>query len=377
MLVKALSNIHYGRLTVITPSGLCVHSEPKHQGLEAIIYIKNHRFLKRVFARGDIGLGEAYIDGDWETPDLYQFLALCAMNADNMGRFADGTVIQKIIWRFTNLFLRRNTKSGSRKNIMAHYDVGNDFYRQWLDKTMTYSSALFKCPDMTLEEAQKEKYQRILNQLPKNTHTILEIGCGWGGFAEYATTQGKKVTGVTISPAQYAYAKKRLGDKANILLCDYRDIQGQFDAVVSIEMFEAVGQEFWSVYFNTIKKLLKPNGKAVIQSITVHDNLFEDYRKRNDFIRYYTFPGGMLPSPEKFTEYARKSGLNTDDIFYFADDYKKTLLIWLQQLNMIKSDIIKTKGQDFLKSWQFYLALCAAGFSCERINVVQFTLEPF
>ena len=375
LLVKALSNIDYGHLTVITPTGLCIRSEQKNAGPEAIIVIKNNRFLKRVFARGDIGLGESFIDGDWETPDLYNFLALCALNADNMGRFANGTVFQKIIWRFMNMFIRRNTKSGSRKHIMTHYDVGNDFYETWLDRSMTYSSAIFKQPDMSLEEAQKAKYQRILEQLPQNAQTILEIGCGWGGFAEYAANNGKTVTAITISPAQYAFATNRLSDKATILLCDYRDMYGQFDAVVSIEMFEAVGEEFWYGYFQKIHTLLKPQGRAVIQSITVRDDVFSDYRKRNDFIRYYTFPGGMLPSVQKFVAQSKKSALQTQDIFYFGQDYKKTLLIWLQNLNHVTHDVIKAKGQGFLKSWQFYLALCAAGFNCERINVVQFTLS--
>jgi cyclopropane-fatty-acyl-phospholipid synthase len=375
LLIKALSNIDYGRLTVVMPSQLSVRSELKNAGPEAIIYIKNSRFLKRVFARGDIGLGESYIDGDWDTPDLYNFLSLCSVNADKMGRFADGNIIQKIIWRFMNIFVRRNTKAGSRKNIMAHYDVGNDFYALWLDKTMTYSAALFKDASTSLEEAQKAKYQRILDQLPENTQTILEIGCGWGGFAEYAISQGKSVTAITISPAQYAYATQRLGNKANILLRDYRDMYGQFDSVVSIEMFEAVGESFWECYFQKIQTLLKPHGKAVIQSITVHNDVFDAYRKRNDFIRYYTFPGGMLPSVNKFTEYAKKSNLSVDDIFLFGYDYKTTLLVWLQNLDRVQHDIIKTKGQSFLKSWQFYLALCAAGFDCERINVAQFTMS--
>ncbi len=370
-----MSNIHYGRLTVVMPSQLSVRSELKNAGPEAIIYIKNSRFLKRVFARGDIGLGESYIDGDWDTPDLYNFLSLCSVNADKMGRFADGNFVQKIIWRFMNMFVRRNTKAGSRKNIMAHYDVGNDFYALWLDKTMTYSAALFKDASTSLEDAQKAKYQRILDQLPPNTQTILEIGCGWGGFAEYAASQGKSVTAITISPAQYAYATQRLGNKANIVLCDYRDMYGQFDAIVSIEMFEAVGEAFWTCYFQKIHALLKPQGKAVIQSITVHNDVFDAYRKRNDFIRYYTFPGGMLPSSHKFTEYAEKSILTIDDIFLFGQDYKTTLLLWLQHLNRVQQDIIKTKGHAFLKSWQFYLALCAAGFDCERINVAQFTMS--
>ncbi|MFT6084750.1 MAG: cyclopropane-fatty-acyl-phospholipid synthase, partial [Alphaproteobacteria bacterium] len=372
LLAKVLSRIEYGRLTVITPSKLCIHSEKKHEGPEAILYIKNTQFLKRVFSRGDIGLGESFIDGDWDTPDLYQFLSLCAVNADNMGRFADGAVFQKMIWRFINLFVRRNTKSGSRKNIMAHYDVGNDFYSSWLDKSLTYSAAIFKNDTITLEEAQAAKYQRILDELPQDTQTILEIGCGWGGFAEYASSQGKQVTGITISPAQYAHAQKRLGNAAEILLCDYRDLKRQYDAIVSIEMFEAVGEEFWAGYFETIKACLKPQGKAVIQSITVRDDLFDDYRKRNDFIRYYTFPGGMLPSTEKFIAIANKTSLDVNNVFHFGQDYKKTLLIWLDNLNATKADIIRNKGVGFLKSWQFYLALCAAGFECERINVAQF-----
>ncbi len=374
LLLKALGKIRYGHLTVITPSGLCIRSEMHHEGPEAMVYIHNNRLLKRVFSRGDIGLGESFIDGDWDTPDLFAFLSLCVMNADHLESFADGHYVQQLIWRFINRFFRRNTKSGSRKNIMAHYDVGNDFYQRWLDPSMTYSSALFKSDNDTLEQAQHQKYQRILDELPDNTETILEIGCGWGGFAEYAAGQGKKVTSITISPAQYAYAKNRLGNKADILLMDYRDIQGQYDAIVSIEMFEAVGEQFWSGYFQRVKELLKPSGKAVIQSITVRDDLFSAYRLRNDFIRCYTFPGGMLPSAQKFTEIAQKQQLKTDTIFTFGQDYKKTLLMWLESLMAIKQDIIRDKGSEFLKSWQFYLALCAAGFACERINVAQFSL---
>jgi len=355
------------------PTGVCVRSEKKYDGPEAILYLKNPKCLKRILMRGDIGLGESFINEDWDTPDLFSFLSLCALNADNMGRFANGSIVQKIIWRFVNSVIRRNTKTGSRKNIMAHYDVGNDFYSQWLDKSLTYSSALFENEQMSLEDAQNMKYQRILDQLPKDAHTILEIGCGWGGFAEYAALKGKKVTGITISPAQYAYAKKRLGNKANIHLCDYRDIKEKYDAVVSIEMFEAVGEAFWAGYFKTIYACLKPNGKAVIQSITVRDDLFNAYRKRNDFIRFYTFPGGMLPSAQKFQKYAHEALLTTEDTFFFGKDYKKTLLLWLKKLNTLNTLHLE-KGKHFVKSWQFYMALCAAGFDCGRINVAQFTL---
>lgn len=370
-----LSNIQYGSLTVVTPAGVHIHAKGKNAGVDALIYIKNNRFLSRVFAKGDIGLGESFIDNDWDTPDLYAFLTLCTMNADAMGQFADGHFIQRIVWRFINRFIRRNTKSGSRKHIMAHYDVGNDFYKTWLDSSMTYSSALFTDSDMSLEAAQQAKYQRILDQLPPHTQTILEIGCGWGGFAEYAAKNGKTVTGITISPAQYEFATRRLGNKAKILLCDYRDMYDTFDAVVSIEMFEAVGEEFWHGYFKKVRSLLKPTGRAIIQSITIQDNLFTAYRKRNDFIRYYTFPGGMLPSPQKFISCASDAELKTTDAFYFGQDYSKTLLQWLNNLQTIKHDVLSLKGEAFYKSWQFYMALCAAGFTCERINVAQFTLK--
>lgn len=330
--------------------------------------------------RGDIAFGEDYIAGKWETASVEALLTFFLLNFDTFESFAHGNWISRFGLSLYNKFVRRNNKKGSRKNIEAHYDVGNDFYRLWLDKTMTYSSALFS-DTQSLEEAQTAKYQRILERIGGVAgKQLLEIGCGWGGFAEEATKAMSNITSLTISPSQHKYATERLAGnssqgKAEIRLQDYRDVKGSFDAIVSIEMFEAVGEQYWPIYFKTIAERLKRGGKAVIQTITMRDDCFDEYRKRSDFIRHYVFPGGMLPSLQRFREEAALAGLKCMDAFSFGQDYARTLREWLVRLEERSEEILKLGySEAFLRNWRFYLGVCAAAFAAERTNVVQVEL---
>jgi cyclopropane-fatty-acyl-phospholipid synthase len=280
-------------------------------------------------------------------------------------------------------WLRPNTRAGSRKNIHAHYDLGNDFYRLWLDSTMTYSSALFE-GDLTrsLADAQSAKYARILRELDAQPgQHILEVGCGWGGFAEHAARAGCRVTGITISAAQLEYAQRRIAaaglqDRVELKLQDYRDLDGHFDHVVSIEMFEAVGERYWSGYFGMLRDRLKPGGRAVVQTITIAEAKFERYRKGTDFIQQYIFPGGMLPSPQRFTGEASGCGLAVKHMHPFGQDYAETLRRWHQVFDCVETDV-KAQGFDerFMRTWRFYLAYCEAGFRSRATDVVQAVLE--
>jgi cyclopropane-fatty-acyl-phospholipid synthase len=252
--------------------------------------------------------------------------------------------------------------------------VGNDFYRLWLDRSMTYSSALYDGTD-ELYRAQQNKYERILSRIQKPGASVLEIGCGWGGFAERAAASAHHVTGLTISPAQHAFAQKRLNGAADIRLEDYRSCKGRFDNIVSIEMFEAVGEHYWPQYFACVAERLKRGGRAVIQTITIRDDLFDGYRSRSDFVRHYVFPGGMLPSLARFREEAERAGLRFAGAFAFGRDYARTLRAWSERMQA-KKDEIMALGHDesFLRNWQFYLGICAAAFQVERTDVVQVEL---
>jgi len=294
----------------------------------------------------------------------------------------NGGFVSTLWYRLRHL-LRPNTRSGSRKNIHAHYDIGNEFYRLWLDDSMTYSSAVFD-GDMTLSLnlAQARKYQRIIDvmDLTAGDH-VLEIGCGWGGFAEHAARQGIRVTGVTISPSQLAFAQQRLASQnldqlAQLSLCDYRDLSGTFDAVVSIEMFEAVGQRYWTEYFNNVASRLKPGGRAVVQSITIGEVDFERYSTSTDFIQQYIFPGGMLPSKERFNLGAQQAGLQVDQEFCFGADYAETLRRWHRDWES-HAEQIRAQGFDerFMRIWRLYFAYCEAGFDEGKTDVVQFLMH--
>jgi len=371
---RALSALEYGRLEFIAPNGEVTIAEGPNPGPHARFHIHEWDVLRRIMARGDIGLGEEYIAGSWDTDSVEKLVSLFLLNLDHFSDFSDGNILNRVGFVIHNALVRRNSIAGSARNIQDHYDVGNDFYSLWLDKSMTYSSALFNGA-ADLFRAQQNKYERILGKFDKAKADVLEIGCGWGGFAERAAADGHAVTGLTISPAQHQFASQRLNGNADIRLQDYRRCKGQFDNIVSIEMFEAVGEHYWPAYFATVAERLKRGGRAIIQTITIQDPLFAGYRTRSDFVRHYVFPGGMLPSLARFRQEAENAGLKFAGAFGFGKDYARTLREWLARMQGQES-AIKALGHDqqFLRNWEFYLGICAATFEVARTDVVQVEL---
>jgi len=368
-----LDKLSGGRLTVRLPDGRCVAFG--HGERCVSLQVHDERLFARVLARGDIGFAEAYLDGWWESPDLTGVLALLARNREVLTRAVYGSWRQLLSARMRHWF-NRNSRAGSKRNIMAHYDLGNAFYRLWLDPSMSYSAALYRAQDDgSLLTAQHAKYHRILDRLQaKAGERVLEIGCGWGGFAELAVQAGLQVTGLTLSPAQLAWAQQRV-PAADLRLQDYRDTQAQFDHLVSIEMFEAVGERWWPTYFSTVARALKPGGKALIQSITIRDDLFSAYRRGTDFIQQYIFPGGMLPSRSAFRRAAERQGLQVTDEFAFGLDYARTLAEWRAAFEAHWPQIAALGfDETFRRLWRFYLCYCEAGFLAGNIDVVQFEL---
>ena len=374
LVIQLLEKIQFGRLELRLPDGTCqVFGEGEH-GVS--MHVHDEMMFSQILARGDIGLAEAYIDGAWDAPDLTGVMTLLAKNRDALRTAVYGRWQSLLMARIRH-WLNNNSKTGSRKNIMAHYDLGNDFYKLWLDPSMSYSSALYRAvDDGDLETAQRAKYRRILRRVGAQPgQHVLEIGCGWGGFAEMAVADGLKTTGVTLSPAQLAWAQKRVPE-ANLQLKDYRDIGEQFDHVVSIEMFEAVGERWWPSYFKTIKKAMRPGGRAVIQSITIRDDIFGEYRKGTDFIQQHVFPGGMLPSRSAFRAAAAKQGLTVRSEYAFGHDYARTLAEWRVSFEE-KWPEIAAQGFDetFHRLWRMYLCYCEAGFLAGTVDVVHFELD--
>jgi cyclopropane-fatty-acyl-phospholipid synthase len=358
----------------------------KSDTLHGEIQILDWSVFKQVMSHGDIGFAESYIRGEWNTPDLKAILELAIRNRTILEKAIYGNWYGSILYRIKH-WLRDNSKSGSRKNIHAHYDLGNAFYTLWLDPTMSYSSAWFsEGEQQSLADAQQSKIQRILQSLnPKLGHHVLEIGCGWGGVMEQAIRSNIAITGLTLSTEQKVFAQERLTQVQSqmdnpksfeVRLQDYRDCKDQFDGIASVEMFEAVGEKHWPEYFQTIAKCLKTGGKACIQTIVIAEELFERYRDNTDFIQQYVFPGGMLPSRTSFKESAAKAGLQIDAEFAFGADYAKTLCMWRDSFNQ-KLDEVRSLGFDeaFIRLWNFYLMYCAAGFAERNIDVVQFTLS--
>lgn len=343
----------------------------------------------RVLKSGDIGFAEGYIDGQWSTPDLTALLKLCIANREHIESAIYGQWWGRLIYRIRHL-LNHNSRSNSRKNIQAHYDLGNDFYRLWLDSTMSYSSAWFEGDRHgDLVQAQRAKVKRALTAAGVEPMAgaapmrVLEIGCGWGGLAEIAAAEhGAHITGVTLSNEQLAWARDRmaragLAEQADLRLQDYRDIRDEpFDALVSIEMFEAVGQSYWPGYFDTVARCLKPGARACIQTITIHDDLFERYSRSTDFIQQYIFPGGMLPSDQVFRQQAAHAGLEVVDAMAFGPDYAETLRRWRTAFHAHLREV-QGLGFDvrFQRIWEFYLAYCEAAFDMGNTNVVQYTLR--
>jgi cyclopropane-fatty-acyl-phospholipid synthase len=380
-LMRLLQRIERGRLTLFTPAG---NVHVFGDGLpQASIRLANWNVFGASLSRGDIGFAETWIAGDWETDSLADLLSLMVANRRVIETAIYGSWWGQLAYRLRHALFNRNTRSGSRRNIHAHYDLGNAFYQAWLDETMTYSSALFNGDtSLSLQQAQHAKYRRILERLalPPGAR-VLEIGCGWGGFAEAAARDGLHVTGLTLSTEQLSWARQRLeraglADRAQLELRDYRDETGRYDAVVSIEMFEAVGERYWPTYFDTVRRCLKPGGRAVIQSITIDAAIYERYRRGTDFIQQYVFPGGMLPSPPAFERSAREAGLAVDESFAFGSDYARTLRHWREAF-VAKLPAVAAQGFDkaFARTWEFYLAYCEAGFAHGNTDVMQFTLS--
>jgi len=370
-----------GAITFVLPSGREVRLAGSRDGPDAQLVIHDFRCMRRVLTAADIGFAEGYMAGEWDTPDLSALLTSFSANWDRLARALSGHPVVRAINIAGHLF-RPNTRKGARRNIHAHYDLGNAFYSQWLDRTMTYSSARYEAPGQPLEQAQAHKYRTLAQSmdLRPGMH-VLEIGCGWGGFAEFAAKEvGAKVTGITISQEQHAFARQRmfeqgLADAADIRLVDYRDVEGSFDRVASIEMFEAVGERYWPAYFDKIRQVLTPGGRAGLQIITIKDELFEHYRSRADFIQRYVFPGGMLPSESRLRAEAARAGLAWDEPARFGQHYADTLAEWSVRFEQAW-DRIRTLGFDerFRRLWRFYLSYCEAGFRTERTNVVQLSL---
>ena len=372
---NALKEIEYGAIIITLPNQKKIEFVGKNTGITADINIKDYLAIDSIFTHGDIAFGEGYINNLWTTNNLPNLLCFITVNSNILERFFHANKFRTLILAIKSFF-KKNSKKGSKKNIQFHYDLGNEFYELWLDSTMTYSSAIFDHQEVDLSIAQIKKYQKIIEKLSGNS--ILEIGCGWGGFAEEAIKQNYNVKGLTISKKQQEYAIKRLSNyanKAQIVFQDYRDEKNIYDNVVSIEMFEAVGMKYWQEYFKILNNSLKVGGKAILQIITIDENVFKDYINRVDFIQKHIFPGGILPSKEKIQELAISNNFIIKSEYTFADDYVKTLHIWLKNFDNKESEIIKLGfSEQFIRKWRFYLSYCIAGFTTKRTDVVQFEL---
>jgi cyclopropane-fatty-acyl-phospholipid synthase len=378
---KALAyalKIRRGVLTVVLPDGRNLLFRGSDPGPEGTLVVRTFAFAKRLIGGGDIGFAEAYIRGEWDSPNVATFLELFSVNHDAIERMLGHAPLARV-WQQLRHWMNRNTKSGSRRNIHAHYDLGNAFYSQWLDGTMTYSAAIYEPHDNDLSAAQTRKYRSLCEKtgIVAGDH-VLEIGCGWGGFAEHVAKEvGARVTGLTISEEQYSFAKRRifeagLADKVEIKLQDYRDETGSYDRIASIEMFEAVGREFWQTYFGQLRDRLKTGGTAGVQVITIRDEFFETYTKEIDFIRRYIFPGGMLPSPAIMRQLGEGAGMPLVSERVFGLDYARTLAEWRDRFIAAWPSIVPLGFDDrFKRIWQYYLSYCEAGFRAGSIDVRQ------
>ena len=370
-----------GRLDLTIADAGRIRVQGKHPGPSAVLHLYQPALLRRLAFEGAIGFADAYIAGQWDSPDLSGLLEAFAYNFAET-RFAHGAAALRL-WGLFQHWRHRNSLSGARANIHAHYDLGNDFYRQWLDSSMTYSAAIFETPSTSLAAAQRHKYIALADRIRLlRGHHVLEIGCGWGGFAEFAAREvGARVTAVTLSQEQYAFVTERmqrsgLNEKVDVALMDYRDITGYYDRVVSIEMIEAVGERYWPTYFRKLADVLTPGGVAGIQSITIENARFAQYRKRPDFIQRYIFPGGMLPCEKRLAEEAASAGLAWNSIFRFGGHYARTLEIWAENFSASWNEIAKIGFDErFRRMWRYYLAYCEAGFRSGHIDVIQLALQ--
>ncbi len=380
--VKRLDRIHTGRLEVTLPNGSLAVFQGHRPGPSAAISIRSPAMVTRLFKAGSIGFAEGYMAGEWDCPDLAGLIYLLHLNEDSLE--PDFSRLQHL-YTFMSAVrhrLRKNSRRGSKRNIAYHYDLGNDFYAHWLDETWTYSSAVFEHADEDLAAAQERKYALLLARLDAQPgEHILEIGCGWGGFARYAAEHADvRVTGLTLSTEQLRFAQQRAADaglssRLEFKLQDYRDEKNSYDHVVSIEMYEAVGEAYWPEYFRAIHDALRPGGRAAIQAITIEDSRFAYYHANVDFIQEYVFPGGMLASPEIFQAKAGEQGLRTRETAFYRRDYARTLMRWDEAVRAARDEIVTTRGESFYRMWRYYLAYCAAGFTSGNIDLMQICLE--
>ena len=376
---SALKMIKYGKI-IVTDYDQSKHIFGNDENLIVFVKINRSDFFKKIISKGSIGMAEAYMNNEFETDNLSNLIELTAKNIEIVHKFS-GILDLSFINYLKNIF-NKNTKSNSKKNISKHYDLGNEFFSLWLDDTLTYSSAIFENDKLDLEKAQINKYKKLTSLIkPKIGDKVLEIGCGWGGFAEFiGKNYDVKLDCITISKKQFDYAKNRiykigLNEKINIKMQDYRDVKNKYNSIASIEMIEAVGQDYLKNYFQSIKKYLKDDGKAAIQAITIDDKLFNRYKKKEDFIQKYIFPGGFLPSKNSLVEYAKKTGLEFTQCNSYGAHYSNTLKIWREKF--FKSwEHISKQGFDntFKRMWNFYLSYCEAGFRSKNIDLIQFSL---
>ncbi len=380
--LNKLKNITQGNLKLINYDGKVFHFGDLESKLSSDIKVNNPHFYFNVVMGGSSALGEAHMKKDFYSTNLTNLIELTARNIKLVHSFSGSLRIQKIKNFFKNIFAS-NTKSKSLKYISKHYDLGNSFFSQWLDKSLTYSSAVYQNPNDSLEQAQQNKYQKLIDLLEvKDGDKVLEIGCGWGGFSEYfAKNYNVTIDCITISNKQFEFTKKRINDaglnnKVNVMFLDYRDLKEKYDRIASIEMIEAVGEKYLNKYFETIKKSLNKNGSAAIQGITIRDELFERYRSSEDFIQKYIFPGGFLPSLSFMKSLIKKNNLGLLKVNSYSDDYAKTLAIWRENFLKVWSNIAPL-GFDgtFKRMWEFYLSYCEAGFKSKNIDLIQFSMS--
>ena len=381
IVLKSLKNISYGKIKFINFDGNVTLLGSDNASKTATLKLNKPGVTFEIINKGSVGLAESYMRGDIETDNLTDLIEIAAKNIDKVHKFS-GILDVPIFNFFKNLFIK-NTKKKSRENIAKHYDLGNDFFSLWLDKTLTYSSAIFEDKKVDLEKAQINKYKKLSNLIkPKTGDNILEIGCGWGGFGEFiGKNYDVKLDCITISKKQYEFAKSRiykngLNEKVNIQMLDYRDVDKKYNSIASIEMIEAVGQNYLESYFKTIKNNLSNDGRAAIQAITIDDSMFDRYKTKQDFIQKYIFPGGFLPSKGIINKYVSENGLTIKSYDSYADHYSNTLVMWKNEFNK-KWDLIKKQGFDltFKRMWEFYLSYCEAGFKSKNIDLIQFSLQ--
>ena len=378
---RLIAEIEFGQITVVLPSGGHVQQSGTGGGPSATLILHRWRAIRRLIGQGDLGFAEAYIVGDWSSPDLAALLELAARNIAALDNKISGFWPVRLLNRARHL-LRANSKLGSRRNIAFHYDLGNDFYQCWLDQSMTYSSALYTYPEQTLEAAQDAKLSRIEDLLHlRGGEHVLEIGCGWGALAVKLARASARFTGITLSSEQLAFARQRvekeeLADKVELELIDYRDVRGTYDRIVSIEMLEAVGEAYWPVYFKTLRERLSAGGIAALQVITIDEARFEGYRRTPDFIQRHIFPGGMLPTKAVIASQARAAGLTLVSTQSFGDDYAKTLVEWRKRF-LAAWPKIEAMGfpERFRRLWEYYLCYCEAGFRAGTIDVGFYVLR--